>query len=300
MDGPAIEPRGLSVIIAAHNEAAVIQSTLRSILRNKIAVPLQVIVVANGCTDDTANLARAVGHPVEVIETPVGNKINALNLGDRAARYFPRAFLDADCELSEGLLAGVLEAFEDPSVRIVAPDVRYVYRGLNPLLAGYYRLWRSLPYVRRDTMARGFYAIDRILRSRFEEFPKLTADDKFIRNLTRPEERCVVTAGHTTVYMPASFKDLLKVKTRWTYGNLELAQRCPELNINDQNQHEGALGFLLKRPWHWINLPTFLFVYAWSRHQAKRRLRQNLAAWERAESSRNEPRGALPTGSSAP
>src|SRR5881394_2190858 len=181
--------RGFTVIIAAHNEGAVIEATLRSVLANRLDRPLQVIVVANGCGDDTAEKARKFAPAVEVIETPVGNKINAINLGDRAARFFPRAFLDADCQLSENLLRNVAAEFEDPAVRIVAPGVKYVYGGWNPFLAGYYKLWQSLPYVKRNTMARGFYAIDEKLRIRYPEFPALTADDKFIRNLTAPFER---------------------------------------------------------------------------------------------------------------
>ena len=136
---------GFCVIIAAHNEGAVIEATLRSVLNNRLDRPLQVIVVANGCSDDTAEKARKFSPQVEVIETPVGNKINAINLGDRAAKYFPRAFLDADCQLSENLLGRVAEEFEDADVRIVAPGVNYVYQGQNPFLAGYYQLWRSLP-----------------------------------------------------------------------------------------------------------------------------------------------------------
>src|SRR5688572_26242840 len=105
---PGME-RGFSVIIAANNEAAVIVQTLQSVLASELDRPLQVVVVANGCSDDTAARAREFGPQVEVIETPVGNKIHALNLGDRAARYFPRAFLDADCVLSEDLLRSVCE-----------------------------------------------------------------------------------------------------------------------------------------------------------------------------------------------
>ena len=55
----------------------------------------------------------------------VQQAINAISLGDRAAKYFPRAFLDADCQLSENLLQRVAEEFEDPDVRIVAPGVKY-------------------------------------------------------------------------------------------------------------------------------------------------------------------------------
>ena len=84
---------GFSVILAAHNEAAVIEGTIRSVLRQKVDGELQVIVVANGCSDDTAGKARGFGDAVEVIETLVGNKIDAINLGDRAAKFFPHFFL---------------------------------------------------------------------------------------------------------------------------------------------------------------------------------------------------------------
>ena len=50
--------RGFSVIIAAHDEGAVIEVTLRSVLANRLDRPLQIIVVANGCSDDTAEKAR--------------------------------------------------------------------------------------------------------------------------------------------------------------------------------------------------------------------------------------------------
>jgi glycosyltransferase involved in cell wall biosynthesis len=256
------------------------------VLNNKLDRPLQIIVVANGCSDDTAEKARKFAPAVEVIETPVGNKINAINLGDRAAKYFPRAFLDADCQLSQNLLQCVADAFDAADVRIVAPGVKYVYEGHNPVLAGYYQLWRSLPYMKRNTMARGFYAIDQRLRERYVEFPSLIADDKFIRNLTKPDERRVAKDCFTTVYLPANFKDLLKVKTRWTFGNLELAERRPELNVNDQGEHDGAMAFVLARPWLWVNVPTFLFVWWYAKRAARKKLAEKRAGWERDESTR--------------
>jgi hypothetical protein len=224
---------------------------------------------------------------VEVIESSVGNKTHALNLGDRAARYFPRAFLDADCTLSPETLKRVAETFEsDLEARIVVPEVRHLYGGWNPLLAGYYRLWSSLPYVRRDMMGRGFYAIDERLHERFVEFPALTADDKFIRSLTKPGERRVAGGCHVDVRMPLTFRDLLRCKTRWTYGNMELAERCPELLAKDIEPHAGTMSFLLRRPWHWVNVPTFLAVYAYTRWAARARLRQSQREWERDDRTR--------------
>ena len=286
--------RGFSVVIPAHNESAVIERTLRSILANQADRPVQVIVVANGCTDDTADRARAVarephdGVEIEVIDTPVGNKIHALNLGDRAAKFFPRAFLDADIEMSPNLLRQVAEVFDrDPQARIVAPGVQYSYPGKNPFLAGYYDLWQSLPYVKRNTMARGFYAIDAKLHERFVEFPQLTADDKFIRNLTTPDERRLVSGSYTKVHLPETLGDLLKVKTRWTFGNLELAERKPELNVNDKGEHDGAAKFVLLRPWLWVHLPMFFYVYWYTRRAASKKLREKRSGWERDQSTRS-------------
>src|SRR5215203_5420465 len=87
---------GLSIIIPAHNEATVVARTLASIVANRFDQPLQIIVVANGCTDETAQVVRQFSDNVELVETPVGSKTHALNLGDRVAKYDLRAYLDAD------------------------------------------------------------------------------------------------------------------------------------------------------------------------------------------------------------
>jgi cellulose synthase/poly-beta-1,6-N-acetylglucosamine synthase-like glycosyltransferase len=278
---------GLSIIIPAHNEASVIGRTLTSILANRLDRPLQVIVVANGCTDNTAEVVtRDFAGRVEVIETTVGNKTNALNLGDRAAKYDIRAYLDADIELSDNALQSVVDALQDPSVHLAMPRARHIYRGRNPFLAGYYNLWRSMPYVRNAAMGGGFYAIDKELRSRFTEFPILTADDKFARNLARPSERRVVDGCYATVTMPQTFADLLKVKTRWTYGNLELSSLRPDLNENDKRKHKGAFTYLLLRPWLWLNVPAFVFVFVYAQFAARKRFALKQAVWERDESTR--------------
>src|SRR4051812_43587590 len=95
---------GLSIIIPAHNEATVVARTLESILANKFSGPLQIIVVANGCTDATAEVVKRFAEHVELVETPVGSKTHALNLGDRVAKHDLRAYLDADIELSDNVL----------------------------------------------------------------------------------------------------------------------------------------------------------------------------------------------------
>jgi len=76
-DSPSYQA-AISVLIPAHNEAASIEDTLRSVAMQTKAAD-RVFVIADNCTDDTARLAREAG--AEVIET-VGNtekKAGALN-----------------------------------------------------------------------------------------------------------------------------------------------------------------------------------------------------------------------------
>jgi len=179
------------------------------------------------------------------------------------------------------------------------PQARHIYRGGNPVLAGYYHLWRSMPYVRKGAMGGGFYAIDKELRSRFTEFPTLTADDKFTRNIAKPSERRVVQGCYATVTMPQTFGDLLKVKTRWTYGNLELSSLRPDLDVNDKHKHEGAFGYLFWRPWLWLNVPAFVFVFVYAQIAARKRFAKKQSAWERDESTRPFTPTPTPAGTTA-
>ena len=101
--------RGISVVIPAHREEAVIGACLTSLLVQEVEGPVQIVVVANGCDDATAVAARAHapacearGFAFSVVETAGASKAKALNAGDAVARHGDRLYLDADAELSPG------------------------------------------------------------------------------------------------------------------------------------------------------------------------------------------------------
>ena len=107
---PRIEgtrPERIAVLIPAHNEAQVIERTLDS-----IAPQLQptdtLIVVADNCTDATADLARSKGAKVlERFDTQARGKGHALAYGVRSLFSINPdivVFMDADCDLSPGSL----------------------------------------------------------------------------------------------------------------------------------------------------------------------------------------------------
>ncbi|MCK5603213.1 glycosyltransferase, partial [Candidatus Pacearchaeota archaeon] len=89
-----------SVIIPAHNEEKVIGRTLEHLLTGKFTDEVEVIVVCNGCSDKTTKIVKSFQGSAKCIETPIPSKTSALNLGDAAAKGFPRIYQDADVILS--------------------------------------------------------------------------------------------------------------------------------------------------------------------------------------------------------
>jgi len=92
----------ISVVIPAHEEERWVAPTVASV---RGTVPCEVIVVANGCRDATAAVARA--HGARVVETPVAGVSLARNLGARESTGDVLLFLDADTRLGAGTLDAV-------------------------------------------------------------------------------------------------------------------------------------------------------------------------------------------------
>ena len=88
----------ISIVIPAHNEEQVIGRLLEGVTRGAGPGELEIVVVTNGCTDRTAEVAGSFPG-VTVVDSPVASKPAALNLGDATAKSFPRMYLDADIEV---------------------------------------------------------------------------------------------------------------------------------------------------------------------------------------------------------
>ncbi|MEK6808602.1 MAG: glycosyltransferase family A protein, partial [Nanoarchaeota archaeon] len=82
----------ISFIIPAYQEEKYIERTLRSIPDN-----FEKIVVCNGCSDQTYNIAKKYA---EVINISEKNVSKARNLGAKIAKNNLLVFLDADTRLS--------------------------------------------------------------------------------------------------------------------------------------------------------------------------------------------------------
>jgi len=119
---PPADPAQASLVIAAHDEEAVIAG---KVANARAAGPLEVIVCADGCTDATVQRARAAGADV-VLDLPRGGKVAAQDAGVARARGALVAFSDANATLEPDALAELLAPFADPQVGYVCGQVRFV------------------------------------------------------------------------------------------------------------------------------------------------------------------------------
>lgn len=222
----------LSVIIPASNEGQWIGRCLTAVLASD-PVPggAEVIVVANGCRDNTAAAARAVpvpaGWTVTVLELEEGSKPGALTAGDKAAMGELRAYLDADCVLSPPVLALLVRALDREGP---------IYAGATPIIPpprsrisrAYARFWRQLPFNRTVAPGYGLYAVNAPGRSRWRAFPRLISDDTFVRLQFRPDERVQVPARYDWP-MVEGWEALVRTRRRQDAGVRELRALHPRI-----------------------------------------------------------------------
>lgn len=132
---PRIAPvRMISVIIPAHNEERYLRKTLEA-LRAQNYGWFEVIVVVNGCTDRTKEVAR--GRCQRLIVLSQKSLGVARNLGARMARGELLLFLDADTTLEPMALRTIAENFTSAdaagTVRGLPDEDRLAYRVIYAL-----------------------------------------------------------------------------------------------------------------------------------------------------------------------
>lgn len=138
----------LSIIIPAFNEAAYLPATLESVraaierlyVEPDVEVRVEVIVVDNGSTDNTAAVARTRG--ARVVQEPVQGIARARNRGARHAAGDVLVFIDADVAVPPTLLQAIHETMGERPCIGGGVDVDYRPRRLAVQL--YLRAWRIL------------------------------------------------------------------------------------------------------------------------------------------------------------
>ncbi len=114
-------PPVISVLITAYNYGRFIEESVDSVLSQDFPPDqLEVVVVDDGSTDDTAQRLQKYDSRVRYFHQPNGGQASALNLGFAHARGEIISLLDGDDFFFPGKLARVAEAFlRDPALGMV-------------------------------------------------------------------------------------------------------------------------------------------------------------------------------------
>lgn len=130
-DAASAEPPSVSLIVAAHDEADVIEGKVRDALA--LDYPrgrLEVIVASDGSADGTVELARQAGAD-QVLDLPRAGKIAAQNAAAERARGEVLAFSDANASWSPDALRELVGALDGRRVGYACGQVRLRGSGGN-------------------------------------------------------------------------------------------------------------------------------------------------------------------------
>jgi glycosyltransferase involved in cell wall biosynthesis len=226
----AVDIRSVSgaVIVPAHDEESVLTRTLEKLRPVAQSGTVDVIVVCNGCTDRTAEIAgRFTG--VTVIEIETASKVAAMNVGDRATDRWPRLYLDADIQIEPEAVAAVLHALAGDTGTLAArPASVEDVHAATFLVRAYYRARARIPETGVRLWGAGGYAVSEAGHARFERFPDIVNDDSWIHNLFTDDEKLVLDTPPMLVRVPRTTKALLAVITRHRRGQLDLGVQLGE------------------------------------------------------------------------
>lgn len=291
------DPR-FTVIVPAYNEAAVIGRTLASFAGGEGPTSFDIVVMCNGCVDDTAARARIAAPGARVIELAQGSKTAAINAGLELARAGSVLIVDADISIAPQALAAVAASLDEPGVMAAAPAARTDLNGCDRWVRAYYRVKADGGYMRTGVGGSGVYGLSRAGRACLGRLPAVIADDAFVRARFPLVEQVRVASDRggapvfATVQAPRTLRHLLTCEARWRSGDAQL--RSLGLQLQSGARPLGASASAGQGAALGDQLVYFGIKIAGRLLLAFNRLRGTSRAWHRDASSRvDEPAQAL-------
>ncbi|MFF9027379.1 bifunctional polysaccharide deacetylase/glycosyltransferase family 2 protein [Streptomyces iakyrus] len=232
--GPEVT-RPVTVIVPAYNEKECIANTLDSLARS--THPIEIIVVDDGSTDGTSEIAReaalALGMTdVRVIRQENAGKPAALNRGVRSARHDIVVMMDGDTVFEPDTVRQLVQPFADPEVGAVAGNAKV---GNRTTVIG---AWQHIEYVMGFNLDRRMYDLLRCMPTipgaigAFRREAVLQVGGMSEDTLAEDTDVTIAMhrAGWRVVYQeharawteaPGSLKQLWSQRYRWSYGTMQ-------------------------------------------------------------------------------
>jgi cellulose synthase/poly-beta-1,6-N-acetylglucosamine synthase-like glycosyltransferase/peptidoglycan/xylan/chitin deacetylase (PgdA/CDA1 family)/spore germination protein YaaH len=251
---PAFTPP-VSVVVPAYREELVIVQTVQSLLAQKYAGDIHVIVVDDGSPDDTyANAVRAFGGDprVTVLSKPNGGKASALNFGIRHSTSDIIVCLDADTQFEPEAITELVAPLARPEVGAVAGNAKVGNR-VNLVTR-----WQALEYVTSQNLDRRAFSLLNCItvipgavgawrRSAVVEAGGFThdtlAEDQDLTIAIRKHGHVVAYAEKAIAWTeaPDTFATLSRQRFRWSFGTLQCVWKHRDALFR---RKYGTLGFV--------------------------------------------------------
>lgn len=258
----------IGIIIPAHNEERALAGCLRALAAQDYDGEVEVVVAANGCTDDTAAVARnsapsmPAGWTVTVVEQEAAGKSAALNVADAHLDAPLRVYLDADIVLDPSAIRELAAALSVSGPYLAQPRLVPARTAKKAFaVSSFVRVWSSLPYVRNEVLGVGCYAVNAEGRALWGDFPHFGADDTFVRLRFDSDQKRVVRSATMTVFFPMSLTELVRVRARWCRLGREVRRAEETLPESERGRSLRALSYLAKRPRLWVDGGIFSVIW---------------------------------------
>lgn len=230
---PNCRAPGITVVIPAFNEAAGIAATVQSMIASRYPGQLEVIVVDDGSTDDTAGIVRRLRLPgVRVISQANAGKPAALNRGIAEAWFDILVLVDGDTVFARDALLRLALRMRDPDVGAVSGNTKVANR------RGLLGRWQHLEYVMGFNLERRMFDVLGTMPTvpgAIGAFKRATlADVGGLSSGTLAEDTdltmAICRSGWRVVYepraiawteAPSSLRQLWRQRYRWCYGTMQ-------------------------------------------------------------------------------
>jgi len=252
----------ISVVIAAYNEEKLIAETLRTLFATDYTGEIEVVVVDDGSTDQTAAEIERVARNesrIRLFQQKNRGKAPALQRGLAAAHNGIVVFIDADTQCQRDTLQRLLEPFADERIGAVSGHAKvgnlrtFIARcqaleytcGFNLDRRAYNR-WQCITVVPGAISAIRKDAIDEAGGLSLET---LAEDTDLTLSLHRHRQRIVyVPDAIAWTEAPETVATLARQRSRWAYGTLQCLWKHRDMVFN---WNYSALG--------WFSLPSIWF-----------------------------------------
>ncbi len=237
----------LSIVIPAYNEATLIAATLSNILADNVLKDCSIVVVCNGCIDNSLDVLTNFKQTHELslttrnisfitINETKASKTHALNVGVSATSADVTILLDADILVSGSDLCALANRLIENDLKALSPQVCFDVEKSNRLVKAYYEVERNSHYNTHLRLS-NVIALSAICVDKVFPIPDVIADDEYIRRSLADNEYAIDKDTSFSFIAPKTLASVASVLARVERGNMQLN----EMSLHSSSMTSGAV-----------------------------------------------------------